>query len=97
MCLVGSRRVAQSQKKRMFKINTCHHCVRIFLVWSQEVSLLQAKQRLHIEFRGDHDSCIGEGHGNPLQCSCLEYPRDGGACWAAVNGGHTESDTTEAT
>ena len=28
-------------------------------------------------------SCIGEGNGNPLQCSCLENPRDGGAWWAA--------------
>ena len=28
-------------------------------------------------------SCIGEGKGNPLQCSCLENPRDGGAWWAA--------------
>ena len=27
-------------------------------------------------------SCIGEGNGNPLQCSCLENPRDGGACWS---------------
>ena len=31
-------------------------------------------------------SCIGEGSGNPLQCSCLENPRDGGAWWAAVYG-----------
>ena len=31
-------------------------------------------------------SCIGEGKGNPLQCSCLENPRDGGACWAAIYG-----------
>ena len=31
-------------------------------------------------------SCIGEGNGNPLQCSCLENPRDGGAWWAAVSG-----------
>ena len=29
---------------------------------------------------------IREGNGNPLQCSCLENPRDGGACWAAVYG-----------
>ena len=31
-------------------------------------------------------SCIGEGNGNPLQCFCLENPRDGGAWWAAVYG-----------
>ena len=41
-------------------------------------------------------SCIGEGNGNPLQCVCLENPRDGGAWWAAVYG-VTESDMTEAT
>ena len=31
-------------------------------------------------------SCVGEGNGNPLQCSCLENPRDGGAWWTAVYG-----------
>ena len=31
-------------------------------------------------------SCIGEGNGNPLQCSCLQNPRDWGAWWAAVSG-----------
>ena len=31
-------------------------------------------------------SCTGEGNGNPLQCSCLENPRDSGAWWAAVYG-----------
>ena len=40
-------------------------------------------ERLHFHFLL---SCIGEGNGNPLQCSCLEYPRDGGAWWAAVYG-----------
>ena len=39
---------------------------------------------------------IGEGNGNPLQCSCLENPRDGGAWWAAIYR-VAESDTTEAT
>ena len=38
-------------------------------------------ERLHFSL-----SCIGDGNGNPLQCSCLENPRDGGAWWAAVYG-----------
>ena len=37
-------------------------------------------------------SCTGEGNGNPLQCSCLENPKDGGARWAAVYG-VTQSQT----
>ena len=40
-------------------------------------------ERLHYHFSL---SCIGEGNGNPLQCSCLENPRDWGAWWAAVYG-----------
>ena len=40
-------------------------------------------ERLHFDFSL---SCIGEGNGNPLQCSCLENPRDRGAWWAAVYG-----------
>ena len=40
-------------------------------------------ERLHFHFSL---SCIGEGNGNSLQCSCLENPRDGGAWWAAVYG-----------
>ena len=40
-------------------------------------------ERLHFHFSL---SCIGEGNGNPLQCSCPENPRNGGAWWAAVYG-----------
>ena len=40
-------------------------------------------ERLHFHFSL---SCIGEGNGNPLHCSCLENPRDRGAWWAAVYG-----------
>ena len=50
-------------------------------------------EQLHFHFSL---SCIGEGNGNPLQCSCLENPRDGGALWAAIYG-VAQSDTTEAT
>ena len=44
---------------------------------------LDTTERLHFH---SSLSCIGEGHGNPLQCSCLENPRDGGAWWAAIYG-----------
>ena len=49
--------------------------------WGREES--DTIERLHFHFSL---SCIGEGNGSPLQCSCLENPRDGGACWAAVYG-----------
>ena len=44
---------------------------------------MDTTERLHFHFSL---SCIGEGNGNPLQCSCLENPRDGGAWGAAVYG-----------
>ena len=40
-------------------------------------------EQLHFHFSL---SCTGEGNGNPLQCSCLQNPRDGGAWWAAFYG-----------
>ena len=49
--------------------------------WGLEES--DATERLPFHFSL---SCIGEGNGNPLQCSCLENPRDSGAWWAAVYG-----------
>ena len=59
--------------------------------WTEEPGRLQSMESLRVR----HDwatslslflSCIGEGNGNPLQCSCLENPRDGGAWWVAVYG-----------
>ena len=44
---------------------------------------MDTTERLHFDFSLP---CIGEGNGNPLQYSCLENPRDGGARWAAVYG-----------
>ena len=49
--------------------------------WGHEES--DMTERLHFHFSL---SCTGEGNGNPLQCSCLENPRDGGVWWAAVYG-----------
>ena len=59
--------------------------------WTEEPGRLQSMgslewdttERLPFHFSL---SCIGGGNGNPLQCSCLENPRDGGARWAAVYG-----------
>ena len=58
--------------------------------WTEEPGGLQSvgslesdtTERLHFHFSL---SCIGEGNGNPLQCSCLENPREGEAWWAAVH------------
>ena len=49
--------------------------------WDREES--NTTEQVHFHFSL---SCIGEGNGNPLQCSCLENPRDRGAWWAAVYG-----------
>ena len=55
----------------------------------QGIAESDTTERLHFHFSL---SCIGKGNGNPLQCSCLENPRDGGAWWAAVYG-VTQSQT----
>ena len=49
--------------------------------WGRYESDTDTTERLHFHFSL---SCIGEGNGNPLQCSCLENPRHGRAWWAAV-------------
>ena len=69
--------------------------------WMEEPSRLQfmgllesdTTERLHFH---SSLSCIGEGNGNPLQCSCLENPRDGKP-GGLSSMGHTELDTTEVT
>ena len=59
--------------------------------WTEEPGRLQSMGSLRVgptELLHFHFSlsCIGEGNGNPLQCSCLENPRDRGAWWAALYG-----------
>ena len=49
--------------------------------WGPEESDITERLHFHVSLSG-----IGEGNGNPLWCSCLENPRDGGAWWAAVYG-----------
>ena len=59
--------------------------------WMEEPGRLQSMGSLRVGHdRGLHFhfslSRIGEGNGNPLQCSCLANPRDGGAWWVVVYG-----------
>ena len=55
--------------------------------WTKEPGRLQSMGSLRVRHNWATSlSCIGEANGNPLQCSCLENPRDGGAWWAAVYG-----------
>ena len=61
--------------------------------WAAVHGVTEGQTRLHFHFSL---SCIGEGNGNPLQCSCLENPRDRGAWWTAVSG-VAQSDTTVVT
>ena len=51
--------------------------------WAAVHGVARSRTRLHFHFSL---SCIGEGNGNPLQCSCLENPRDGRGWWAAIYG-----------
>ena len=60
--------------------------------WDREES--DMTERLHFHVSLSH---IGEGNGNPLQCSCLENPRDGGSLVGCHLWGCTELDTTEVT
>ena len=59
--------------------------------WGREESDTTEQLQFHLSL-----SCTGERNGYPLQCSCLENPRDHRAWWAAVYG-VAESDVTEAT
>ena len=96
----------ERQCQRMLKLP--HNCIHLTMApqsstlawkipWTEELvgcspwghKESDMTERLHFHFSL---SCIGEGNGNPLQCSCLENPRDGGAWWAAFCG-VTQSQT----
>ena len=89
----------ERQWQRMLKLP--HNCTHEWqstpvllawkIPWTEEPGRLQSMGSRRVR----HDwatslslftSCIREGNGNPLQCSCLENPRDEGAWWAAVSG-----------
>ena len=58
------------------------------ILWTEELGgLLSIALQSRTQLKGfSMHVCIGEGNGNPLQCSCLENPRGRGAWWAAVYG-----------
>ena len=60
--------------------------------WGSEELDMTEQLHFHFSLR-----CIGEGNGNPLQCSCLENTRDRGSLVGCRLWGHTELDATEAT
>ena len=53
--------------------------------WAAVHGVMKSQTRLSDFTFTFYFSCIVEGNGNPLQCSCMENPRDGGAWWAAVS------------
>ena len=86
-------------KARLFKSTMAPHSSTFAwkIPWMEEPGRLQSMGSLELDTTERLQfhvslSCIGEGNGNPLQCSCLENPRDGGAWWAAISG-VTQSQT----
>ena len=71
--------ISKGNKNRILKRYLHSHIYCIIIYNSQNIET----EQLHFHFSL---SCIGEGNGNPLQCPCLENPRDRGASWAAVYG-----------
>ena len=92
MMRVAHRKEKLGSQKRSEKAMAPHSSTLAWKIpWTEEPGRLQSMgslgvdttERLHFHFSL---SCIGEGNGKPLQCSCLENPRDRGAWWAAVSG-----------
>ena len=100
-CLLGQRNKEWVQKKAVINTNwdhvisysgegngnLLHYCLENLVgrgaQWASIHGVTQNQTRLK---RLSMRACIGDGIGNPLQCSCLDNPRDGGAWWAAVYG-----------
>ena len=90
MCCVPKWKALNKQGLRKEKAMATHSSTLAWKIpWMEEPGRLQSTGSLGV----GHDwatslslSRIGEGNGNPLQCSCRENPRDGGAWWAAIYG-----------
>ena len=84
-CSVRSQFLYYFLKKKIYLFIWICSTLAWKIPWMEEPGRLQwgsdTTERLHFHFSL---SCIGEGNGNPLQCSCLENPRDRGAWWAAI-------------
>ena len=80
MCLYSEKAMAPHSSTLAWKIHGRRSLVGCSPRGRYE---LETTERLPFHFSL---SCVGEGNGNPLQCSCLENPRDWGAWWAAVYG-----------
>ena len=76
----GEKAMASHSSTLAWKISWMEMPGRLQSMGSLESDMTE---KLHFHFSL---SCTGEGNSNPLQCSCLENPRDGGAWWAAVYG-----------
>ena len=82
MLMITTEKVMASHSSTLaWKIPWMEEPGRLQSMWS--LSVVDTTERLHFHFSL---SCVGEGNGNPLHCSFLENPRDGGAWWAAVYG-----------
>ena len=98
ICIVESTCVCTGNKPQHCEINHCVWWVLRLQIQIQLDSTRWTRERMLVLFftitvakknlvwGSISLSCLGEGNGNPLQCSCLESPRDGGASWAAVCG-----------
>ena len=71
--------------------------ILILIPWASQVALVVKNPPANAGDSRDTGSIPRGRHGNPLQYSCMENPRDGGAWQAAVRGGHIKSYMTEVT
>ena len=78
--MISEKAMAAHSSTLAWKIPWTEEPVRLQFMGSLESD---TTEQLHFHFSL---SCTGEGNGNPLQCYCLENPRDGGVWWAAVYG-----------
>ena len=85
LAIKGEKAMAPHSSTLAWKIPWMEEPGGLRSTWAAVHGVAKSQTRLS-DFTFFSLSCIGEGNGNPLQCSCLKNPRDGGAWWAAVYG-----------